>query len=81
MSWPFRSKISIFVRQLGPIYFAVWAEQVALYLALPKFIALVDRNSRNYRQAALKRLPGISMAGERVECTNKMVHVKFPRVH
>jgi hypothetical protein len=45
MPQPFRSQISIVVRQLGPIYFPVWTEQVALYLALPKFMALVDRNS------------------------------------
>jgi hypothetical protein len=42
---PFRSEISIFLRKRGQIYILVWAEQVAFYLALSKFIALVDRNS------------------------------------
>src|SRR5262249_12915463 len=45
MPRPLRRNISIFVRHIGPIYFAVWAEQMALYLVFPKFIALVDSNS------------------------------------
>src|SRR5688572_21709626 len=45
MSRPFRSKVSVFVRQLGLVHFAVWVDQVVFYFALPKFIALVDRDS------------------------------------